>query len=243
MFIRGRSQQKLGSGIQSILTAEKDVRSEIKQKTALPLDEADPTGQGGNANKGDHCKKLMVDHRELLVSLVPVGLRDDFRTLLCRLWVILKVYNSKRKVDVGAFKDFCLNTYIFVFEHFNNDNRWISIPPTVHALLAHSWELVSNNDGRGCGEFPESGLEHNNKFLRFYRQHLARKVSQEMNLEDCLTRLWLRSDPSIRCAGPLPPKCSRCCGEHFTVSCPHKQETRSGAPKLDDYYLELMFMD
>ena len=54
------------------------------------------------------------------------------------------------------------------------------------------------NNNKGLGEYSESGLEHNNKFLRFFRQSLARKTSQETNLQDCIERLWLKSDPKVR---------------------------------------------
>ena len=155
--------------------AQDKVRKTVKAKTGLPLDQADPTGQGGNANKGDLCKKLLVDHRELMVSLVPHRFQADLRELMCRLWVILFVYNSKRKVKTDVFKDFCITTYKSIFNGFNNKDRWINVSPTVHSLLAHSPELIENNDCCGLGNFSESGLENNNKYLRFYRRNLARK--------------------------------------------------------------------
>ena len=97
------------------------------------------------------------------------------------------------KVRINLFKEFCLETYNLILSKFNNvDLKWISITPTVHSLLAHGWELISFNDDKGLGEFTESGLE-NNKFLRFNRQNLSRKVNQSTNLEDCLTRMWLHS--------------------------------------------------
>ena len=37
----------------------------------------------------------------------------------------------------------------------------------------------------------------NNKRLRTYRITLSRKMSQKANLEDCLTRLWIGSDPAV----------------------------------------------
>ena len=36
------------------------------------------------------------------------------------------------------------------------------------------------------------------KFLRFYREFLARKLDQFSNLTDCFSRMWLKSDPDIR---------------------------------------------
>ena len=97
-----------------------------------------------------------------------------------------------------------MDTYNLILSKFNNvDLKWISITPTVYSLLAHGWELISFNDNKGLVEFTESGLE-NNKFLRFNCQNLARKVNQSFNLEDCLTRMWLHSDPGIGMQHPSP---------------------------------------
>ena len=226
------------------MRAEEDIKSEIKRQTGLPLDEADPTGNGGNANKGDLCKRLMVDHRELMVSLAPERFQDDYRSLLCRLWIIIYIYNSKDKIDVGAFKDFCSTTYQLILTGFNNKTeKWINISPTVHALLAHSWELILNNDSKGLGEYTEAGLENSNKYLRFYRRNLSRKTNQESNLEDCLTRLWVRSDPVVRASGPQGPICSRCSLEHYTVSCPQKAVETINVASLDEFYLSCLIID
>ena len=141
---------------------------------------------------------------------------------MSRLWVVVKIYNSKDTVDTDQFRSFCLDTYRLILNSFNNSSKWICLPPTVHSLLAHAWELVLSNGGQGLGEYTESGLEHNNKFLRLYRSRLSRKISQEANLEDCLQRLWLKSDPGIREAS-VKMKCKLCATEgHYTVSCPLK---------------------
>ena len=192
---------------------------------------------GGNANQGDLCKRLMTDYRELMVSFVPARFQDDLREVMCRLWVVIKVYTSKEEVNVRIYKQFCLDLYYLVLNSYDNEIRWISISPTLHGLLAHSWELISNYESRGLGDFTEGGLEHNNKFLRFYRRNLARKVDQGSNLEDCLMRLWLRSDPLIRDSGPAQPVCRKCKEAHFTISCPQKSGVSLSAVSLVDYYL------
>ena len=180
-----------------------------------------------------------------MVSFVPERFQEDLKILMCKIWVIIKIYTSKDKVVVPEYKQFCLDLYYHILNSFNNqESRWINISPTVHALLAHSWELIGNNGGVGLGEFSEGGLEHNNKFLRFYRRNLARKVDQSSNLEDCLTRLWLRSDPLIRTSGASPSVCKRCNGDHFTVSCPQKLSASSISTAMtsDNVYLsELTF--
>jgi hypothetical protein len=232
------SQLNLGRSYRFYVAAKDEIKSALAvPEINIPLDACDPTGMGGNANKGDLCKRLMTTYHELMVSFVPERFQDDLRKLICQLWVVIKVYTSKDLVNVDEFKQFCLKLYYHILNSFNNkESRWINISPTLHALLAHSWELISNNEGRGLGEFTEGGLEHNNKFLRFYRRSLARKVDQASNMEDCLTRLWLRSDPQIRVSGPAPPVCKRCQGGHYTVSCPQKHVVQS-AQSLDDFYL------
>ena len=183
-FMWTESPIKLGQGYSDYQTAKKDIKAALSvPEINIPLDACDPTGMGGNANKGDLCKRLMTDYRELMVSFVPERFQNDLRELMCRLWVVIKVYTSKEQVNVSEYKQFCLDLYYLVLNSFNNASRWINISPTLHSLLAHSWELISNNDGRGLGEFTEGGLEHNNKFLRFYRRNLARKVDQAANME------------------------------------------------------------
>ena len=74
---------------------------------------------------------------------------------------------------------------------------WISITPTVHKVLGHSWELIELNGGFGLGSLDESGMEGCHKVLRNVRTRLSRKVSQHANLVDTIQRLWLISDPVI----------------------------------------------
>ena len=105
-----------------------------------------------------------------------------------------------------------------------DDKPWIFPSPTLHAFLSHSPELIDANDNHGLGDFSEQGLENNNKFLRFFRKTLSRKCSQEDNLSDCFSRLWLQSDPLIRVSGRKTKSCRYCKqNSHFTVSCPEKK--------------------
>ena len=98
-------------------------------------------------------------------------------------------------------KPFYTETSIMILTQFNESSRpWIFLSPTVHGLLHHSAELIASNDGFGLLEYSESGLEANNKFLRFYRTFLARKTGQVQNLTDVFTRMWLKSDPCIKAA-------------------------------------------
>ena len=205
------------------------------------MDAADPTGKGGSTNKGDVCQRLLTQHREVLVSCVPQRFQSDFRELLCRLWIAVKVYTHKEQVNSIEYKTFGLDTYHHLLNSFNSESKWISISPTVHSLLAHGWELIALNGDKGMGEYTEGGLKNNNKFLRYYRLHLARKISQTANLEDCISRLWLRSDPGIR-ESLIKPVCKLCHqADHYTVSCPkNKLETVDNPVTSDEYYLNIL---
>ena len=132
------SELKLGDSNQAFEDAKKEIKARVSLDTGIIMDAADPTGKGGNTNKGDNCSRLLTNYRHILVDLAPVEFRDDFREFLCRIWVAVKIYTSKEKIDTDGFKDFCLETYNLILTKFNNvDTKWISISPTLHSLLAH----------------------------------------------------------------------------------------------------------
>ena len=68
----------------------------------------------------------------------------------------------------------------------------------MHDILAHSAALIHADEAKGLGTLSEEPLEHNNKNLHAYRERLARKTSQQANLIDVLTRLWIKTDPIVR---------------------------------------------
>ena len=89
----------------------------------------------------------------------------------------------------------------FNINNFGNVfNRWIKISPTIHSLLAHSWELFERSGGDGVGELSESGLEANNKFMRAIH---TRKISEEACPYDTLSQMWDQSNPYINSFQPV----------------------------------------
>ena len=64
----------------------------------------------------------------------------------------------------------------------------IQITPTLHVLLAHGCALVEENRGYGLKIFSEEPLESNNKYIRKFRENLARKTNQieilQMSVQD-----------------------------------------------------------
>ena len=125
------------------------------------------------------------------------------------LSVILRLFSSDKVINVKQYKKICTTLYLLYLKSFPNKHRkvrrqsqkqdetWIRIPPTLHKLLAHSWEQIDMNDDCGLKSFDESGLEANNKVQRSIRLKLSRKTSQSENLEDVINRMWLGSDPRV----------------------------------------------
>ena len=117
------------------------------------------------------------------------------------------------------------------------DLVWVRITPTLHKLLAHSWELIDMNEGCGLKNWDESGLEANNKVLRAIRLKLARKTSQADNLEDVINRMWLGSDPKINHIRLQAQSFCKHCKEHGHSTRYCKTAHPVFGPLTDDYAL------
>ena len=117
------------------------------------------------------------------------------------------------------------------FNNFGNEfTRWIKIRPTVHSLLAHSWELFERNGGDGVGELSESGLEADNKFMRAIHTSKSRKISKEACPYDTVSRMWDQSNPYINSFQPVTHPLSTAF-----------KGTKEGADPLEDRINDLDF--
>ena len=119
-----------------------------------------------------------------------------------KMLAVILSFVSSEAVNVEEYKGYCLQLYTHLVTAFcsSSGKPWVSITPTVHKLLAHSWELISLNEGEGLQRLDESGLEGCNKILRTIRSRQARKISQLACNTDCLRRMWVGSDPMLQAA-------------------------------------------
>jgi len=90
-----------------------------------------------------------------------------------------------------------IKKYIFMAKKLLEDFPWVSLPPSIHQLLAHSPEIIEAGECYGLGSTSEEGLEALNKWVRFYRTHLARKTSSLDNFRDVYNHMWRSSSPKI----------------------------------------------
>ena len=152
-------------------------------------------GDPGDMVTGNAFHKLAADtSRDYLCSLVDEELREDFGIILLGLFAAVKVINSqKRRVNVEKYRQMLTEVHIKLLQCF----PWCAVSPSVHRILAHSWEVIELNNGFGLGNKSEEGLEALNKYIRSRRETGARKDCTLNNFMDTYNHLWDRSRPTI----------------------------------------------
>ena len=178
-----------------IQTSMKRVRALLTEKTGYQIDL--PSCDGGTTTTGNVARDCFSDKRDFFkwaTSTISEKDRELVQIIHQNLSAILRVFNSSHKIDTTQLSILCNDTYEFIVVNFH----WANITPSLHKLLAHSAELIEKyNNGFGLKNFSEEGLEALNKYVRKFREHLARKFSFEMNIKDILVRLTTQSDPIL----------------------------------------------
>ena len=132
--------------------------------------------------------------RQFFTSLVEEDIQEEFSFILLGLCAIVKIINSqKRSVNVEKVRLLAQQVNKKIVQCF----PWAVISPSVHRVLAHSWEVIELNAGFGLGDLSEEGLEALNKCIREMRKSGARKDSTVNNFTDTYNHLWDRSRPVI----------------------------------------------
>ena len=161
--------------------------------------------QGGTSTTGSGSiiKRLFGPNVSVLIDLVPENHIINFQNFILSLNCLLTAYSSSREINMNVYCNLVQEVYIELLINIRGPNNkpWIFPSPTLHAFLSHSHELIDANNNYGLGKYSEQGLENNHKFLRFFKKTLSRKCSQEENLSDYFSRLWLQSDPIMRVSG------------------------------------------
>lgn len=230
--------------------AKKDIQDTIYNNIhGTKWDFPDTSGKGGTTTTGNVARDLLHNssNREIILS----GVSDEHSEILSvygrHLSVILRILCSSRCVRVEQYKSFCTELYLHLLDKFprvhNKHLRgpWISITPSLHKLLAHSWELILNNNSEGLLRLDESGLEGCNKILRRIRTNLSRKTSQHNNLSDTIARMWVGSDTVVQCERiKAMPFCKLCnAAGHGTRYCP-RQNIKDSVLSLDEHLFDIL---
>ena len=159
--------------------------------------------------------------RSFIINQLEERHRSEIGKYGQQLAIILRVILSGEQINIDSHRQLCKDAYL----HLRTNFDWVSITPTLHKVLAHSWEVIQLNEGFGLKRIDESGLEGVNKLLRNIRERHSRKTSQRDCNADCLTRIWLGSDPLLQKERMLAlPYCTDCkISGHSTRYCPKKK--------------------
>ena len=71
-------------------------------------------GPGGTSTTGNVVRSLLgvKDNREFLIQLVQERHQAHLREIIKRLWVILRLVASDRRIHIDRFSTYCNDTYI-----------------------------------------------------------------------------------------------------------------------------------
>ena len=195
------------------------VRDFLSEKTGIKIDF--PNSHGGTSTTGNvarECfKQKANDAKDFLkwaITMVPHENREALDKIHTNLGVTLRLFNCDQKIDTEQFSTFCTDTYEFIVHSF----PWASITPTLHKVLAHAPQLITRyNDGHGMKSFSEEGLEACNKYIRRYREQLARKTSFEDNIRDTFVRLLCQSNYLSLLQRKRLDKCKSKCHKYGSI--------------------------
>jgi hypothetical protein len=108
---------------------------------------------------------------------------------------IVRVLNTqRRKVDTAKLCFLGNKIYMLMVNTF----PWAAISTSVYRVLGHGWEVVEISEGKGLGAQRDKGLEAQNKYVRFYREHGAWKTRTEENFADTFKYMWVGSSPLLQ---------------------------------------------
>ena len=184
------SESKSNHDYQILSTYKKKLQEEILGFNAIKWDYPDGS-RGGTSTTGNTARRLLYEkvNRDF-IKLLDEKHKEVMGKVMLMFSVILRVMSHKGEVNVVEYKKYCTKLYAMSINDFPRvinkkpPGPWISITPSVHKLLANSWELMQNNNNHGLGALKEAGLEGCNKILRSCRINFAIKTSQSVNLED-----------------------------------------------------------
>ena len=161
-------------------------QAKVKEEIPLTLEKPDHVGHEGTSTTVSTARVMLnTSNMSLLTEgIANIEVKSGIDSIILNMAVILSIINSSKNVELAEYKGFCRTT-----SHLVKSVPWIEITPSAHIVLAHSAELIEENDSIGLLNFTESDIEANNKYLRQYRINYARKASQYDNISDCINRL------------------------------------------------------
>ena len=163
---------------------KKEIQDKLRQELGLIVDI--PLQGSGTSNDGNSAR-IFFNNYEIVHRITGMDLE-----LLKRFAVILKAINSGLDLDYIKFNKYCLDTA----KHYVKTYRWYYMPRSVHQILIHGMDIISNF-ALPIGLLSEEAQEALNKIIRDTKEHRTRKRTKLICNEDLMKTLLLKSDPLV----------------------------------------------
>jgi hypothetical protein len=175
---------------------KKRIQKAFRDELSLIIDRPKPGF--GSTNDGNTARTFFR-HKDISSKITGVD-----EELIERLYVIMQAVASGYQIDVSKFKIYAFATArLFVKKY-----PWYNMPPTVHKILIHGPDIISNAL-LPIGQLSEEAQEARNKEIKKYRLGYSRKISRTKTNQDVLNMLLISSDPMITSLRKLPQKKTR----------------------------------
>lgn len=170
-----------------------NIQKEFKNRMGLIVDQPKPGF--GNSNDGNTARRFFRN-ADLASEITGVD-----KKIIERMHVILVTISSGYDINIDNLRKFSLDTA----KYFVKLYPWYYMPPTVHKLLIHGPDVISNAL-LPIGQLSEEAQEARNKDFKKYRENYSRKCSREKCNEDIFNLMLVTSDPVITSYRKLPKK-------------------------------------
>ncbi|XP_047127601.2 uncharacterized protein LOC124808507 [Hydra vulgaris] len=136
----------------SVVEQKNEIQNRFRSELSLVIDM--PKHGYGSSNTGNTARKAF-ENADTFADIKGV----DFN-IIVRLRNIMKAVCSGYHLDLEAFKKYCLATSEMIIEKYN----WYIMPPTVHKLLEHGYQ-ISDCFELPIGVYSEESQEAQNKYI------------------------------------------------------------------------------
>ena len=169
---------------ESVVRRKAEIQRKFREQLSLVVDT--PKQGFGNTNCGNTGRRAFEESKAFADI---TGVDEE---VIVRIRNILKAVCSGYEIDISSFKDYCLATSERIIQLYG----WYTMPPTLHKLLEHGYQVAEILD-LPVGMYSEEAQEAQNKEIRNARLSHTCKISRKNAMKNQFQYLLIRSDPVV----------------------------------------------
>ena len=177
-------QSKSAEEKESVVRRKAEIQRKFREQLSLVVDT--PKQGFGNTNCGNTGRRAFEESKAFADI---TGVDEE---VIVRIRNILEAVCSGYEIDISSFKDYCLATSERIIQLYG----WYTMPPTLHKLLEHGYQVAEILD-LPVGMYSEEAQEAQNKEIRNARLSHTCKVSRKNSMKNQFQYLLIRSDPMV----------------------------------------------